>query len=142
MRAMAETPDSVKSNDLVAVVLRDRHGRVMVLRTAGLPEFVLPFGSITPGTPAAENPALAARLIAHEAVRVDIDESRLRRLGTYCSPAANRAGNQICAHAYVYEEELSVAHPDKDIAELAWVDPAQPDVTVAPLLNDQVFPAL
>ena len=58
----------------------------MVLRTAGLPEFVLPFGSITPGTPAAENPALAAHLIAHEAVRVDIDESRLRRLGTYCSP--------------------------------------------------------
>ena len=68
--------------------------------------------------------------------------SKLRRLATYISPATNDAPQTVHAHVYVYEEEISVAHPDKEISELAWVDPAAPDVDIAPLLKERVFPAL
>lgn len=125
-------------DEIVAVILRDSHGRVLVIRAVSTPEFVLPFGSIDDTI----NPAHAAQLIAHEAVRAVIDISKLRRLATYVSPAANSAPHTIHAHVYVYEEEISVAHPDKEIAELAWVDPAAPDVDIAPLLKERVFPAL
>lgn len=139
---MSETSTSPSSpadiTEIIAVILRDNHGRVLVLRATSTPEFVLPFGSIDDTI----NPAKAAQLIAHEAVRAAVDISKLRRLATYISPAANSAPHNIHAHVYVYEEEISVAHPDKEIAELAWVDPAAPDVDIAPLLKERVFPAL
>ncbi|MGY0886476.1 NUDIX domain-containing protein [Corynebacterium aurimucosum] len=139
---MSETANSSSSPagiaEIVAVILRDNHGRVLVIRATDTPEFVLPFGSIDETI----NPARAAQLIAHEAVRAAVDMSKLRRLATYVSPAANDAPQTIHAHVYVCEEEISVAHPDKEIAELAWVDPAAPDVTVAPLLRERAFPAL
>lgn len=139
---MSENPTSPSStadiSEIVAIVLRDTHGRVLVIRATSTPEFVLPYGSIDN----AIDPARAAQLIAHEAVRAVIDMSKLRRLATYVSSAANGAPETIHAHVYVYEEEISVAHPDKEIAELAWVDPAAPDVTIAPLLRERVFPAL
>ncbi|OFK66497.1 MULTISPECIES: NUDIX domain-containing protein [unclassified Corynebacterium] len=139
---MSETSNSPSPaadiEEIVAVVLRDTHGRVLVLRITSTPEFVLPFGSID----STLNPARAAQLIAHEAIRAVVDMSKLRRLATYISPAANDAPQTIHAHVYVYEEEISVVHPDKEIAELAWVDPAAPDVDVAPLLKERVFPAL
>ena len=139
---MSETSTSPSSSadiaEIVAVILRDNHGRVLVIRATDTPEFVLPFGSIDDTI----NPANAAQLIAHEAVRAVVDMSKLRRLATYISPAANDVPQTIHAHVYVYEEEISVAHPDKEIAELAWVDPAAPDVDIAPLLKERVFPAL
>lgn len=139
---MSETSNSPSPaadiEEIVAVALRDTHGRVLVLRITSTPEFVLPFGSID----STLNPARAAQLIAHEAIRAVVDMSKLRRLATYISPAANDAPQTIHAHVYVYEEEISVVHPDKEIAELAWVDPAAPDVDVAPLLKERVFPAL
>ena len=139
---MSENPTSPSStadiSEIVAIVLRDTHGRVLVIRATSTPEFVLPFGSIDTTI----DPARAAQLIAHEAVRAVIDMSKLRRLATYVSSAANGAPETIHAHVYVYEEETSVAHPDKEIAELAWVDPAAPDVEIAPLLKERVFPAL
>ncbi|ACP32324.1 NUDIX domain-containing protein [Corynebacterium aurimucosum] len=139
---MSENPTSPSSaadiSEIVAIVLRDTHGRVLVIRATSTPEFVLPFGSID----STLNPARAAQLIAHEAIRAVVDTSKLRRLATYISPAANDAPQTIHAHVYVYEEEISVAHPDKEIAELAWVDPAAPDVEIAPLLKERVFPAL
>ena len=139
---MSETANSSSSPagiaEIVAVILRDNHGRVLVIRATDTPEFVLPFGSIDETI----NPARAAQLIAHEAVRAAVDMSKLRRLATYVASAANDAPQTIHAHVYVCEGEISVAHPDKEIAELAWVDPAAPDVTVAPLLRERVFPAL
>ena len=118
--------------------MRDNHGRVLVIRATETPEFVLPFDSINDTI----NPAHAAQLIAHEAIRAAVDVSKLRRLATYVSAAANDAPHTIHAHVYVCEEEISVAHPDQEIAELAWVDPAAPDVTITPLLRERVFPAL
>ena len=139
---MSETSNSPSPaadiEEIVAVVLRDTHGRVLVLRITSTSEFVLPYGSIDDVI----NPAHAAQLIAHEAIRAAVDMSKLRRLATYISPAANDASQTIHTHVYVYEEEISVAHPDKEIAELAWVDPAAPDVDIAPLLKERVFPAL
>ena len=139
---MSETANSSSSPagiaEIVAVILRDNHGRVLVIRATDTPEFVLPFGSIDETI----NPARAAQLIAHEAVRAAVDMSKLRRLATYVSPAANDAPQTIHAHVYVCEEEISVAHPDKEIAELAWLEPAAPDVTVAQSLRERVFPAM
>ena len=88
---MSETANSSSSpadiDEIVAVILRDNHGRVLVIRATETPEFVLPFGSINDTI----NPAHAAQLIAHEAIRAAVDVSKLRRLATYVSAAANDA---------------------------------------------------
>ena len=55
---------STSSQELVAVVLRDSSGRVLVIHTGTMPAFVLPFGAIDSGI----DPATAALAIAREAI--------------------------------------------------------------------------
>lgn len=123
---------STSSQELVAVVLRDSSGRVLVIHTGTMPAFVLPFGAIDSGI----DPAAAALAIAREAIGMSLDKKNLRRLGTYAGGPENQM------HVYLTEDTVTNPQPNEEIPECAWVDPAAPDVDVAPLLKDKVFPAV
>ena len=126
------TMSSTSAHELVAVVLRDSSGRILVINTGDMPAFVLPFGAIDSEV----DPALAAIAIAHEAIGMQLEKKHLRRLGTYTG------GPKTQMHVYLAQETVTNPQPNEEIPELAWVDPAAPDVDVAPLLKDSVFPAV
>ncbi len=121
-----------------AVVLRDERGRVLTVRKQGSTLFMFPGGKLDPGETFAE----AAVREAREELGVDLEVTSLTRLGEFTADAANEAGFTVVAE--VFEHPL-VGEPaaSAEIAELAWVDPADgARDDIAPLLRDAVFPVL
>lgn len=121
-----------------AVVLRDADGRVLTARKNGSELFMFPGGKLDPGETFAE----AAVREAHEELGVELDLAALTPLGRFDAAAANEEGFTVVAE--VFEHPL-VGEPvaSAEIAELAWVDPADDSRTdIAPLLRDAVFPVL
>lgn len=118
-----------------AVILRDDHGRVLTVRKHGTDLFMFPGGKLEPG----EQFVVAAQREVAEEIGVSI--TQLRPFGTFTADAANEAGATVTAEVFsaVLLEEPA---PAAEIEEIAWVDPAQPHVPLAPLLKEQVFPAL
>ncbi|MGI6797480.1 NUDIX hydrolase [Gordonia sihwensis] len=121
-----------------AVVMRDRVGRVLVVRKRGSSLFMFPGGKLDPG----ESFASAAVREAREELGVHLDESSLRALGTFEADAANEPGHVVVAE--VFEHPLvGVPAASAEIAEIAWVDPTDRSrADIAPLLRDAVFPVL
>lgn len=121
-----------------AVVIRDADGRVLTVRKIGSELFMFPGGKLDPG----ESFAAAAVREAREELGVGLDLASLTPLGRFDAAAANEEGftvvAEVFAHPLVGEPQASA-----EIAELAWVDPADTSRTdIAPLLRDAVFPAL
>lgn len=120
---------------VAAVVLRDAHGRVLVVRKHGTEAFMLPGGKIEPGEPSWRT---AVREIAEE-VRLKLTREHLRFLGAFRSDAANEPGHYVQADVFECTHPVAGATPDAEIAELRWLDLAEPwPVPVAPLLVDLV----
>ncbi|EGD57000.1 NUDIX hydrolase [Gordonia neofelifaecis] len=121
-----------------AVVMRDDAGRVLTVRKNGSGLFMFPGGKLDDG----ESHAAAAVREAREEISVELDERSLRRVGTFAADAANEPGHVVVAE--VFEHPL-VGDPvaSAEIAEIAWVDPADRSRDdLAPLLRDEVFPLL
>jgi len=128
------TPDLVVS----AVVLRDASGRIVTVRKAGTQRFMLPGGKPEPGETAAQ---AAIRECAEE-LGLTLDPGRLTALGVFTADAANEPG--LTLEGSVFEHPLEgEPRAAAEIAELRWLDPAQPlPSDLAPLLEHHVLPML
>jgi 8-oxo-dGTP diphosphatase len=123
---------------VVAAVIVDADGRVLLVRKRGTTAFMQPGGKIDAGETAVE---ALQREIAEELGLV-VPISAIRPLGRHIAEAANEPGHVVDAELFMVSAEgqpLAAA----EIDEIAWIDPATPgDIKLAPLTREAVFALL
>lgn len=123
---------------IVAAVVIDTDGRILLVRKAGTTAFMLPGGK--PGHGEAPLAALERELA--EELGCGIAPGSATPLGPGTAPAANEPGFRVEADLYRVALDGTPA-PGAEIAELRWLDPAAPgDLPLAPLARDVVLPRL
>ena len=125
--------DAIK---VVAALIRDEAGRVLLVRKRGTTAFMQPGGKRDPGED--DIAALARELV--EELGCGLVRDTIQPLGEFDAVAANEPGRRV--HACLYEVEVS-GHiaPNREIDGTIWVDPAAPsDIPLAPLTRDHVLP--
>jgi 8-oxo-dGTP diphosphatase len=127
---------SSKVISVVAALIRDEKGRVLLVRKRGTSAFMQPGGKRDPGE--SDIAALARELVEELGCR--IAESSARPLGTFECAAANEADYRVRAAVYAVNVEGPVI-PRAEIDQVMWVDPrVLPDLPLAPLTRDHVLP--
>jgi 8-oxo-dGTP diphosphatase len=121
--------------EVVGAVIRDARGRLLTVRKRGTQLFMLPGGKREAGED--DLTALARELFEELGVTL----LRAEPFGRFEAPAANEPGAVVRSHAYLaaIEGEIAVA---AEIEALHWIDPAAPDVALAPLLVGEILPKL
>ncbi|WP_377011928.1 NUDIX domain-containing protein [Arthrobacter sp. GCM10027362] len=124
---------------LSALVIRDRSGRLLLVRKRGTGKFMQPGGKLEPG----ESFAAAAVRELEEELGIRIQESELTPLGRWYGPAANEAGTYIDAGLFACSAARDPV-PAAEIEEILWLDPAEAGRRddLAPLLTEHVIPLL
>jgi len=121
---------------IVAALIRDEAGRVLLVRKRGTTAFMQPGGKREPGE---SDVAALGREIAEELGCRALTDT-MRPLGRFDCIAANEPGFTVQAAVYAVEVEGELA-PQAEIDEAVWVDPARlPDLPYAPLTRDHVLP--
>ena len=121
--------------EVVAAVIRDEHGRYLLVRKHATSVFMQPGGKREQGEDDAK--ALAREL--HEELGLSIVPGSVRPLGSFRARAANEAGRDVIAAVYDVAV-FGVAVARAEIAELLWFDPSDPPpVVVAPLTVDHIL---
>ncbi|PQM73463.1 NUDIX domain-containing protein [Corynebacterium sp. J010B-136] len=121
-----------------AVVFRDEQDKVLTVRKRGTSKFMFPGGKPESGESAVET---AIREVKEE-IGVGVEPECLTRIGVFEAPAANEAQHTVIATVFSYDGDPVSPQMAAEIAELSWVAPNQPDIELAPLLADYVFPVL
>ena len=121
---------------IVAALIRDDAGRVLLVRKHGTTAFMQPGGKRDPGE---DDITALAREITEELGCSMIRDS-VQPLGEFSAIAANEPGWRV--HACLYGIEVSGdIVPDREIDEMIWIDPSAPsDIPLAPLTRDHVLP--
>ena len=123
---------------IVAALIRDQAGRVLLVRKRGTAAFMQPGGKRDPGEDDAT--ALARELDEELGCRMVV--SSARRLGEFVAPSANEPGFVVRAAVYAVDVTGEIA-PRAEIEDIAWIDPiATHGLTLAPLTRDHVLPLL
>ena len=121
---------------IVAALIRDAAGRVLLVRKRGTVAFMQPGGKRDRG----EDDATALARELHEELGCQVVSGSLRPLGEFVAPSANEPGFQVRASVYAVEVQGIIA-PRAEIEEIAWIDPVLADgLTLAPLTRDHVLP--
>ena len=121
---------------VVAALIRDGDGRVLLVRKRGTAAFMQPGGKRDAGE---SDIAALAREVGEE-LGCRIAESSARSLGVFECAAANEPDYRVRAAVYAVDVEGPVI-PRAEIDQVAWVDPrALPDLPLAPLTRDHVLP--
>ena len=121
---------------VVAAVIRDGSGRVLLVRKRGTAAFMQPGGKRDRGE---DDVAALAREIDEE-LGVRMVGGSARPLGEFEADAANEPGFIVKAAVYAVDVSGEIA-PQAEIDEMIWVDPAAPpDLMLAPLTRDHVLP--
>jgi 8-oxo-dGTP diphosphatase len=111
---------------VVAALISDDAGRVLLVRKRGTAAFMQPGGKRDPGED--DIAALSREIVEELGCRLVRDS--IRPLGEFEAVAANEPGRRV--HACLY---------GIDVDETVWVDPASPpDIVLAPLTRDHVLP--
>lgn len=121
-----------------AVVFRDVNDRVLTVRKRGTEKFMFPGGKPELGESVLDT---AIREVKEE-IGIGLEAKQLTQIGVYEAPAANEAKHTVVATVFTYDGDTIEPQMAAEIAELSWVSPDQPDVVLAPLLADFVFPAI
>jgi 8-oxo-dGTP diphosphatase len=120
---------------VVAALIRDEQGRVLLVRKRGTAAFMQPGGKRDPGE--SDIAALARELVEELGCRVA--ENSARPLGVFECAAANEH-HRVRAAVYSGDVEGPVI-PSAEIDQAVWVHPrALPDLPLAPLTRDHVLP--
>jgi 8-oxo-dGTP diphosphatase len=121
---------------VVAALIRDDAGRVLLVRKRGTAMFMQPGGKRDVGE---DDVAALSREIAEELGCVLVPAS-VRPLGEFDAVAANEPGFRVRASLYGVDVTGDIM-PSQEIDEAIWVDPtAPPDIHLAPLTRDHVLP--
>lgn len=121
--------------EVVGAVIRDADGRLLTVRKRGTTRFMLPGGKREPGE---DDLAALARELAEE---IGVALVSARPLGRFEAAAANEPGAVVRSSAYLAEISGDISIQG-EIEDLRWIDPAAPDVPLAPLLVEQILPSL
>jgi 8-oxo-dGTP diphosphatase len=126
-------PGTIK---IVAALIRDDAGRVLLVRKRGTTAFMQPGGKRDPGE---DDIAALSREIAEE-LGCSVVRASVRPLGEFDAIAANEPGWRVQACLYGIDVTGDIA-PSREIDETIWIDPATPpDIPLAPLTRDHVLP--
>lgn len=122
---------------VAAVVLQNAQGDVLTVRKRGTAKFMLPGGKPEAG----EQPVDTAIREAAEEVGLRLDEARMELLGSFEAPAANEPDHLLISTVFLHPLE---AEPqiDGEIEEQRWQSPTVLRDDLAPMLIQNVFPAL
>lgn len=127
---------SEKIISVVAALIRDEAGRILLVRKRGTQAFMQPGGKRDAGE--SDVAALSRELVEELGCRVD--QGTVRALGVFECPAANEPGYSVRASVYAVDVDGAVM-PQAEIEEMIWVDPAAlPALSYAPLTRDHVLP--
>lgn len=123
---------------IATACLLDSDGRLLIVRKRGTRMFMLPGGKIEHG----EAPLDALKRELLEELGLELESSSLHPLGHFRSRAANEPGHWVEADIFL-GEALSAVGAQAEIEALTWLDlNAQHRCELAPLLREQVIPAL
>jgi 8-oxo-dGTP diphosphatase len=121
---------------VVAALIRDEAGRVLLVHKRGTQPFMQPGGKRDGSE--SDIAALAREVI--EELGCCVDQRTARSLGVFDCAAANEPGFQVRAAVYAVEVDGAI-RPQAEIEQIIWVDPrAMPDLPMAPLTRDHVLP--
>ena len=121
---------------VVAALIRDNGGRVLLVRKRGTSAFMQPGGKRDAGE---SDVAALSREIAEE-LGCRVMENSAQAIGVFDCAAANEPGFQVRTAVYAVDVEGAI-NPQAEIDQLVWVDPrALPDLHFAPLTRDHVLP--
>jgi 8-oxo-dGTP diphosphatase len=121
---------------IVAALIRDEAGRVLLVRKRGTAAFMQPGGKRDPG----EDDVTALAREIDEELSCRVVPGSVSPLGHFDCVAANEPGWRVQAAVYAVDVEGHVV-PRAEIDEIVWVDPAAlPDIRLAPLTRDHVLP--
>jgi 8-oxo-dGTP diphosphatase len=123
---------------IVAAIIEDALGRLLLVRKRGTDRFMQAGGKIDPG----ETPAEALMRELGEELAVVVREEHLEYLGRFHAPAANEAGYVVDAEVFLVSlggrPEASA-----EIEELLWMAPSDAGgVRLAPLTSEVLLPLL
>lgn len=121
---------------VVAALICDDAGRVLLVRKRGTAAFMQPGGKRDPGE---DDIAALSREIAEE-LGCGVVRASVRPLGEFDAIAANEPGFRVQACLYGIDVTGDIT-PSHEIDEMIWIDPvAPPDIPLAPLTRDHVLP--
>ena len=121
---------------VVAALIRDAAGRVLLVRKRGTKAFMQPGGKRSSGE---DDVTALAREIAEE-LGCHLVPASVRPLGQFDAVAANEPCFRVAASLYHVDVMGEIA-PSREIDEAIWIDPASPpDIHLAPLTRDHVLP--
>ncbi|MFC0269589.1 NUDIX hydrolase [Kushneria aurantia] len=123
---------------VVAGCLLDGQRRLLLVRKQGCALFMLPGGKPEAG----ERPMETLSRECREELGVSLEEEALSMLGRFRSTAANEPDTPLDADVFVIEALDGVPAAANEIAELRWFALEDDDSVLAPLLRDEVLPAL
>ena len=121
---------------IVAALICDETGRVLLVRKRGTRTFMQPGGKRDAGE---DDIAALSREIAEE-LGCGLVPASIQPLGEFNAVAANEPG--FFLHASLYRVDVTgEIIPKEEIDEAIWIDPLAPaDIHLAPLTRDHVLP--
>ena len=124
---------------IVAAVIRDAEGRVLMVRKRGAAVWQQPGGKRDPAD-RDDLHTLARELL--EELGCLMHREGARWLGRFSAPAANEPGRVVEAEVYEVRAE-GPFEARAEIEEVCWIDPVAPgDVLIARLSRKQILPLL
>lgn len=127
---------SARVIEVVAAVVRDPVGRMLLVRKRGTAAFMQPGGKRDPD----EGDVAALMREIDEELGCRVVPESVRPMGQFEAPAANEPGYKVRAAVYAVEIDGAVV-PAAEIDEIRWLDPREPtDLHLAPLTRDYVVP--
>jgi 8-oxo-dGTP diphosphatase len=121
---------------VVAALIRDERGRMLVVRKRGSQAYMQPGGKRDAG----EDDLAALERELGEELGCRMVPGSARPLGEFDCVAANEPGWRVRASVYAVNVRGPVV-PQAEIAEALWIDPAAPaSIVLAPLTRDHVLP--
>ena len=122
--------------EVVAALISDAAGRVLLVRKRGTTAFMQPGGKRDPG----EDDVTAPARELDEELGCRMVPGSVASLGTFECQAANETDRQVNAAVYAVRVQGQIT-ARAEIDEIAWIDPsAPPDIHLAPLTRDHVLP--
>ena len=130
--------DTSRTIVIVAAVIVDDAGRLLLVRKRGTERFMQAGGKIDDG----ETPAVALMRELGEELAIEVLPGDLDYLGRFHAPAANEAGHVVDAEVY-FVSVRGEAVASAEIDELVWVSPLEAlKIPLAPLTGEVLLPLL